>query len=408
MQTSLRVLFVTHNAPRYVGDASGSFVLRLAVALQEKGARVDIIAPGAVGLASREAIEGVSIARVCYAPEAKMTLAYGGDMAERVSASWHGKRALLQLLLATRRATSKAIGNAMLDGAPYHIVHAHWWFPSGLAIWQLRARRVNRIPLVITMHGSDVRLAQRHRSAHPIMRTVLRQASVVTAVSNWLAEGIRQVVTDARVPVSPMPVDTRLFHQEDLPGVSHMGVPRNGVLFVGRLNAQKGIADLLDAMAEPILAGVPLHVVGDGPDREAMRARAEARGLTERVTWHGSLPQPALIPLYRRASVVAIPSRGEGLGLVAVEAQLSGTPVVAYADGGLPDVVQPNEGGTLVATGDVPALAERLAGIVYDPVLAQRLGQKAEAAMLAQFSPAAAADRYLTHYGNARAMTTRR
>ena len=107
-----------------------------------------------------------------------------------------------------------------------------------------------------------------------------------------------------------------------------------------------------------------LDVVGDGPDREALVARAASLGLAERVRWYGALPQPALVPLYQGARVLAIPSREEGLGLVAVEAQLCGTPVVAYADGGLFDVVRPDHGGTLVTVGDTRAFGEALARLL--------------------------------------------
>jgi len=398
-----RVLFVTHNVPRFEGDAAGSFVLRLAVALQSAGATVDVIAPGAAGLDSEETLEGVRIQRVRYASDARMTLAYAGNMAEQVMASWGGKLALLGMLRAMRRAVRTQLDAAARAGAPYDIVHAHWWFPSALALW--RARRAGDPPLLITMHGSDVRLAQRTAPAHPVMRAVLSQAAMCTAVSGWLAETARRIVPEASIAVSPMPVDARHFTPPADPSAL-----RSGILFVGRLNAQKGLADLFDAMGSPAMRaddaqrdGAPtsLDVVGDGPDGEALKARAIALGLADRVRWYGALPQPALVPLYQGASVLAIPSREEGLGLVAVEAQLCGTPVVAYADGGLIDVVRPDHGGTLVTVGDTRALGEALARLLADETAARVLGMTARHDMLARFSPEAAADRYLTHYRQA-------
>ena len=76
----MRVLFVTHNVPRFDGDAAGSFVLRLAVALRHAGARVEILAPGASGMPASTVLEGVTIHRVPYASDAQMTLAYEGTM----------------------------------------------------------------------------------------------------------------------------------------------------------------------------------------------------------------------------------------------------------------------------------------------------------------------------------------
>ena len=144
-----------------------------------------------------------------------------------------------------------------------------------------------------------------------------------------------------------------------------------------------------------------LDVVGDGPEREALMAHAASLGLAERVRWYGALAQPALVPLYQGARALAIPSREEGLGLVAVEAQLCGTPVVAYADGGLIDVVRPEHGGTLVAVGDTRALGEALARLLADEASAHERGMAARDDMLARFSPAAVAGQYLSLYRQA-------
>ena len=406
MPRAQRVLFVTHNVPRFVGDAAGSFVLRLAVALQSAGALVDVIAPAAPGLADVETLEGIRIQRVPYASDTRMTLAYGGNMAEQVMSSWGSKLALLGMLRAMRRAVRERVDATARAGQAYDIVHAHWWFPAALSLWRLR--RAGDPPTVITMHGSDVRLAQHTAPARAVMRAVLGEAAICTAVSRWLAETALRMAPDATVAVSPMPVDVRHF----VPPVSATGTSatRSGILFVGRLNAQKGLADLLDAMVSPAMrahdaqgAGdaTMLDVIGDGPDREALMARAASLGLAERVRWYGALPQPALVPMYQGARALAIPSREEGLGLVAVEAQLCGTPVVAYADGGLIDVVRPDHGGSLVTVGDSRALGEALARLLGDERAAQQRGMAAREDMLSRFSPAAVAGRYLTHYRQA-------
>lgn len=394
MTRTPRVLFVTHNVPRFQGDAAGSFVLRLAVALQQSGAHVHIVAPGAAGLSATGSIDGVSIQRVQYASRTRMTLAYTGNMAETVAGSWSGRLALLQLLLATRKAVRAALDTAQRAGAPYDIVHAHWWFPSALALWA--ARKTGDPPLVITMHGSDVRLAAATRAAHPVMRRVLAQASVRTAVSHWLADLARTMAPGTEILVSPMPVDTDVL--EAAPA-SH--VVRQGVLFVGRLNAQKGLADLLEALALPPCAGLVLDIIGDGSDRRALEALALQRGIAPRLRWHGTLPQSAVVPFYQRACAVVMPSRGEGLGLVGVEAQLCATPVIAYADAGLLDVVKPEHGGTLVAPGDIPALAAAIARLTSDQSAVARLGQAAREHMRSTFSPAAVSARYLSHYRDA-------
>ena len=179
----MRVLFVTHNVPRFANDAAGSFVLQLAVALQSLGHRVSVLAPGGAGLAANDSIGGVAITRVRYASDAHMTLAYTGTMAEAVKSSWSGRFALVGLLRALRQATTAHIRAAERSNDPFDIVHAHWWFPSALALWGVLPRR--KPALVITMHGSDVRLAQGAHMIHPVMRRVLRYARRRTAVSTW-------------------------------------------------------------------------------------------------------------------------------------------------------------------------------------------------------------------------------
>ncbi len=395
----MRLLFVTHNVPRHAGDAAGSFVLRLAVALREGGHDVHVVAPGAPGLPADDAVEGVPVTRVPYATASRMTLAYTGTMAEAVRASWGARLALLGLLRALRRAARAHCAAARGRGAPVDVVHAHWWFPAGLALW--RARLPGGPPVVLTMHGSDVRLARGTPAVHPLMRAVLRAASVRTAVSAWLADEAMRIAPGCRVEVGAMPVDARLF----------AGAPRRlddgrTLLFVGRLNAQKGLRDLLEALAQPALAAPPyadvvLEVVGDGPDRAALEARADTLGLAARVRWRGPLPQSALVPRYQAATAVVVPSREEGLGLVAVEAQLCGTPVIAYASGGLPDVVRPDAGGTLVTPGDVPALAGAIAQVLGDPARRERDGRRAQAAMRDRFTPQAVAERYVGWYRQA-------
>ena len=385
----MRILFVTHNFPRFEGDAAGSFVLRLAVSLQDLGATVAVIAPGAPGVPEAAVLEGVHVRRVRYGSDSNMNLAYQGTMAETVRGSWRARVTLLSLLRTLRSAAKKQVVAARAEGKPYHVVHAHWWFPSALAIWRAFPR--SELPMVITMHGSDVRLAMGVPPARALMRSVLERAAKVTAVSSWLADAATRVSRNTRIMVEPMPVDVRHFQPRQ-------DGERVGVLFVGRLNKQKGLSTLLDAMALPQLENATLEIVGDGPDERELRGKAAKLGLDGRINWNPSVPQPELVDYYRQSAVVAIPSTNEGLGLVAVEAQLCETPVVAFASGGIPDVVRMNSGGTLVQENDVDAFAEAISRLLKDEILARREGELARRAMLAHFSPAEVGARYLELY----------
>lgn len=385
-----RVLFVTHNFPRFEGDAAGSFVLKLAQALVDAGTDVQVLAPAASGLAERDTVGGIPVRRVRYASAERQTLAYSGTMAEVVRASWSGRFALLGLLWHMRGAVRETVEQGRRAGTPFDVIHAHWWFPAGLIAWSAGAGAPPMPPLVITMHGSDVRLAKSVRLAHGLMRRVLGRARQVTAVSRWLADAAMAIAPDTDVQVAPMPVDVDRFVPRD--------GPRNGrVLFVGRLNAQKGAADLVDALARTT-RDMGCDIVGDGPDRDALLERARTLGVSERIWWHGALPAEALPPLYADALVTVMPSREEGLGLVAVESQLCETPVIAYESGGLPDVVVPAHGGTLLTTGDTAALARAIDAMAEDSDRAARLGAQARAYLVDAFSPAAVAARYAYGY----------
>jgi glycosyltransferase involved in cell wall biosynthesis len=376
----LRVLFVTHAFPRAAGDGAGSFVLALANALAAEGVSVDVLAPSAPGLATEDVIEGVRVRRYRYAPPAWETLAYAGTFAEQVAASLRGKLSLAMMLLRGRRAV-----RAELHRGTYDIVHAHWWFPSGLMSGGAST------PMVVTSHGSDVRLA-RGTLARRLCARVGAQAAEWTAVSGWLARQLTAVLGGRAVVTAPMPAATALFGP-----AAHTLRTADQMLFVGRLNAQKGIAELLEAMAQARREWT-LDIIGDGPDREALAARAAQLGVTHRVRWHGQLPQAALAPFYRAAAAVVIPSTDEGLGLVGVEAALCEAPVIAYASGGLTDVVKDGVTGWLVPAGDIAALAHAIDGVVDRPNKAHTCGVAGRAFALGQFSPEAVGRRYRELY----------
>lgn len=193
------------------------------------------------------------------------------------------------------------------------------------------------------------------------------------------------------ISVAPMPADTSLFTAEQgtrIPG---------RFLFVGRLNAQKGVADLLEAFAWAPQS-CALDIVGDGEDRDALQRRATTLGVADRVTWHRTVDREALPALYRQAQAVLVPSRQEGLGLVAVEAQLCGTPVIAYRSGGLTDIVSSEWGGMLVPPGDTRALADAIAGVHAHPAQVDGFGTSARSAMLDRFAPSAVAATYRSIY----------
>ena len=382
----MRILFVTHSFPRFRGDVAGAFILRLARALADGGTEVRVLAPSAPRLANVETIEGIAVRRFRYAPKKWETLAYTGTMAEQVGDSFRGKAALAGML--SRGAL--AVRSAAAEFAP-DVIHAHWWFPAGL----LAFGSLSSKPLVTTMHGSDVRLARRSAWAPVLFRRVMARSSAVTAVSSYLASEAQSMAAGLNVAVEPMPVNVELF--SPLAGATAGSRSPDRFLFVGRLNEQKGIALLLQALAASG-SGASLDVVGDGDGRAALESIARTLGVAGRVRWLGAQLQEQLVPLYRAATAVVIPSEGEGLGLVAVEAQLCETPVIAFRSGGLPDVVSDGATGLLTPPGDVGALAAAMDAVLARDDRGASLGRAGRDAALARFSPNVVASHYASIY----------
>jgi glycosyltransferase involved in cell wall biosynthesis len=379
----MRALFLTHSFPREPGDAAGSFVLKLAVALRDHGIDVHVVAPSGDHLPATDRFDGIPVERFRYAPRRYEKLAYAGNMHTQVRDSWGAKLALLGFL-------GSEFGSAVRARRSFEpdVVHAHWWFPGGLVgTW---VSGLSGIPLVTTLHGTDVRLARATAMARPLFRHVLQQSSAVTAVSRWLARETETLVSGVRASVAPMPVATELFS----PGGER---DPNRLLFVGRLTAQKGIESLVEALAR-MRHQASLDVVGDGPLASTLSERARALGVADRIHWLGQLPQPKLADLYRRAAALVVPSTEEGLGLVAVEAQLCETPVVGYESGGLTDTVQNDRTGLLVPPGDVGALAAALDSLLDRPDRGAELGRAGRMVALAGFAPESAARRYAGIY----------
>jgi glycosyltransferase involved in cell wall biosynthesis len=380
----MRVVFAAHAFPRHQGDLTGAFLLRLAEALEREGVEVEVVAPAAAGLPARDRFGGVAVRRYRYAPRRAETIAYTGGMHTRV-ASPAGAVALAGLLGAGALTLRRAAAGADL-------VHAHWWFPGGV-----QALAAGRRPLVTTMHGTDVRLARSRPAAQAACARVLRASAAITTVSNWLRDEVAAFAPEvgSRIRVAPMPVDEALFSPGD--------EPRTELLFVGRLDHQKGADLAIRALAglEGAAASLPLRLVGGGPLEPDLRRLAAELGVAGRLRWEGPLSQPELAARYRRAAALLVPGSHEGLGLVAVEAQLSGAPVVAAASGGLLDVVRAGETGWTFRPGDPAALATAIQQVADHPTQTTTVTQTARQSATTRFSPTATARTYATIYAEA-------
>lgn len=186
--------------------------------------------------------------------------------------------------------------------------------------------------------------------------------------------------------------------------------PRDGILFVGRLTPHKGVGVLIHALppdASLTIVGTDGHDLALPERRYPDHLRSLAAG--HPVWFAGALPDDKLADAYRSAVALVMPSVertcygtavrvSELLGLVALEAMASGTPVIASRIGGLPEVVEDGETGFLVPSGDVDALLRRIEDVLADRAMAARLGARARERVLARWTWAQCAERCLAAY----------
>ncbi len=284
------------------------------------------------------------------------------------------------------------------DGRGYDIVHSHYW----LSGWVGRAVKSSLgAPLVASFHTlgkvKNYSLA-RGELPEPDVRLAAEQAVIAEAdrvLAPTPTEAAQLVglyrADPASVRLVPPGVDHLLFVPGDRARARehlHLSGLRLA-LYVGRLQPHKGpdvaVRTLAEAVArDPDVAGdLVLAIVGgpSGPDKGAEVARllelAAALGVSERVMLFPPQPQPKLVDFYTAADVVLVPSRSESFGLVALEAQACGTPVIAADVGGLPYVVEDGRSGFLVEGHDPGDHADRLLQILRDPRLQSSFGDEA-------------------------------
>jgi glycosyltransferase involved in cell wall biosynthesis len=161
----------------------------------------------------------------------------------------------------------------------------------------------------------------------------------------------------------------------EVDGLVPKSLPVGTFVFAGRLTAQKGLRTALDAVA--LVPGASLVLVGDGPERTELEGRAAAAEIDGRVRFLGARPRDEVVRLLAGARAALLPSDWENLPHAAVEALAVGTPVVATAVGGVPEVVRDDVNGLLVAPGDAEALAAAMRRILDDDALRDRLAAAA-------------------------------
>lgn len=348
----MRVLALTHVFPRSEDDAAAPFLLRHLQGLQHAGAEVRVIAPHDAGLPLEHVVGGVPVRRVRYGRDATEVLAYRGEMHQLVRSPSGTVRAV-RLVVSLARATRYE-----LDAWQPDVLDVHWLVPGALVARLAGGLRLRPdVPVQVDVHGTDIALVSGGLAAGLVGRVALGVADRVAAMSVPLADDLTAALGRRPDSVLPMPAAAP-------PAPTPR--PANGpVLAVGRLVAEKGHRDLIEAVARLRDRGrmLDLTIVGDGPERERLRAQATATGVP--LALPGALAPERLEEHYRQARLVVVPSHREGFGLVAAEALARHRPVVACAAGGLVEIVDERTGWP-VRPHDVDGLASAIAEALDD------------------------------------------
>ena len=366
--TTVRVAVVAEYYPSAEQPALGIWAHRQALAARDAGADVRVLVlhrplPTRAELASRrprpilralreplrESRDGLEVVRVPFLAPPR-PLAYG---------SWSAFAAP-PLALALRRLRTQF---------PYDLVHAHYAAPAGDAV----LRTGQPVPLVVSVHGGDVLgvVERWPRLGGPAVRRALARARLVLANSAGIEARCRALGAGA----------TRVVRLgTDLPPPAAREPARQELVTVGNLIERKRHVDVLEALAllgasHPALRW---RVIGDGPQRSVLEARARELGVAGRVDFHGAVAPDAALAAAREASVFVLPSVEEAFGVAYVEAMAGGVPAVGCAgEAGPEEIASCGPGLSRVPSRDPAALARELARLIDDP--AARAAQGAAA-----------------------------
>lgn len=262
-------------------------------------------------------------------------------------------------------AARPALARLIRDGLAFDAIDAHYLYPDGVAaIWL--GRHFGK-PVVITARGSDVT----ELPDHPVPRRLIQGA--LAAAAHLI--GVSQALCDRMVALGAAPdkvtalrngVDTHRFHPVDRAAArAALGLTRPTLISVGHLIPRK--RNHLTIAALPHLPEWDLILVGDGPERPALEAQAQALGITPRVRFLGAQPHDRLSEFYGAADAMVLASTREGWANVLLESMACGTPVIASNIPMNAEVLRSPAAGRLMREDTPEALAEAVHTLFLTP-----------------------------------------
>ena len=266
--------------------------------------------------------------------------------------------------------SSKLVDTVKMYGI--EVLHVHYAIPhayAGYMAKQMLAKEGIYIPMITTLHGTDITLVGKHPFYKPAVTFSINESDVVTAVSDSLKKDTLELFDiKNEIEVIPNFIDTKKYAhdytdcQRSLMAQDHERI----VTHISNFRKVKRIADVV-AIFHKIQERIPakLVMVGEGPEREKAEIQCEALGITDKVLFLGNSNEIDRILCF--SDLFLLPSESESFGLAALEAMVNEVPVISSNTGGIPEVNIHGQTGFLSPVGAVDEMAENALAILQDP-----------------------------------------
>lgn len=259
----------------------------------------------------------------------------------------------------------RAIRRVIDEGFAFDAIDAHYFYPDGVAA-VMAARHFDK-PVVVTARGSDLNILPSYQLPRRMIAASARNADGLATVSEALRERLVALgEARERIAVLRNGVDLALFQPRDIVDCrARLGISGTTLLSVGNLVKVKRHDLVIDALT--LLPNVNLLIVGEGPERAALRERAMHQGVAARVRFIGNMKQAVLADYYSAVDALVLASSSEGWPNILLEAMACGTPVVVSDIPGMDEIVQSETVGRRFHTADATSLAELVKALLRTP-----------------------------------------
>lgn len=387
----MKIAVLTSSYPRFQGDGTAPFVRSISEALVQRGHTVHVVAP--YDIAVKDNLQSpVEVIRFKYIWPKKFHI-MGHARSLRADVKLRPAALLLQPLF-TLASIIKLTKTCREMNA--QVIHAHWVLPNGFAA--AIVSKILHIPFIISLHGSDIFVADKNFLFRAIARWTFSQCSYVTACSQELHDRARKINPNIHIEVIPWGADPNIFKPlEDKTAIrDKYQWPQNEVIIstLGRMVYKKGFDQLLPIAKALSEEKEPFKIVigGSGPLEDSLKQQAVDLNVQKIVSFPGRIPWDEVPEFLAASDIFVLPSRRDeagnldGLPTVLLEAMACGIPCVASDIGGVSLVISDHKNGRLISASNFNLFKEALSGLINNSVSRQELGKNARIGVQTKFN----------------------